>query len=120
MSTKKASKEMQDLAMTLESISFGDEIARVFAKVGGKRYEFTSFRNGPVEVYDFPRSWRGLARHVGYMSNETAAKLRIVLRRDHLRALQDVVRGRWVGNQLATPEDVLDRLVPIGSKAVAA
>lgn len=95
-------------SMKIEEITYSEKLVRVFAVCGGKRYEFTSFRSGPVEVYDFPRSWRGVSRQVGYLSADTAAKLRTVLQRDeHHAALKAAVAGRWNGATLASPSDVL-------------
>jgi hypothetical protein len=53
---------------------------RVFADVGAKRYEFVRLDvdAGKVEVYDYPKAWKGLARFVGYMSAEKAVRLHVL------------------------------------------
>lgn len=64
--------------------------ARIFAIVNGRRFEFVRLdspaTDAPhvVEAYDFPRSWEGLPRFVGYLPSEAGAKL-IALAREAIR-----------------------------------
>ena len=61
--------------MQIESVGFGKEIVQVFAREGKQRFEFTSFRGGPIEVYDFPKAWKGIPRQIGYLTQEQGSKL---------------------------------------------
>lgn len=47
----------------------------VEATVDGARFEFTSFRGQAFEVYDHPKSYKGLPRYVGILPADTASKL---------------------------------------------
>lgn len=49
---------------------------RAFARIGRCRFEFVRLDAGArVEVYDYPRSWGGVARFVGYAGPLTSDKL---------------------------------------------
>lgn len=50
-------------------------LRNVLAEVDGAPFEFSSFDGGPWEVYDHPRSYRGVPRFAGYLPASTAAKL---------------------------------------------
>ena len=57
---------------------------RVFALVNGNRFEFARLSSGSqVEVYDFPASWDGVARFVGYASTVQGEMVETVARKWH-------------------------------------
>lgn len=58
----------------------------VHVTVDGKQFEYTSFNGGAWEVYDYPKSWRGVARFLGHLPAETGSKLEAILRRRVLLA----------------------------------
>lgn len=66
--------------MEILSVSRG-AVTRVMARVGRKTYEYTSLGGAAFEVYDFPRAWKGVARHLGWLSGATSLKLFTVLDR---------------------------------------
>lgn len=67
-------------ALTIDSVGFGKEIVQIFARnEKGEKLEFTSFRGGPVEVYDFPKAWKGIPRQVGYLTQEQGSKLAAIV-----------------------------------------
>ena len=71
-------------------ISVSKDTVRVFLTTDGVKREYTSFRGGPIEVYDFPKSYpKGLPRFVGYLSKETGNQLNHVLVRDHRSAVEN-------------------------------
>lgn len=63
---------------------------RVFATVGAARFEFTSFRFGAWEVYDFPHAGKesGLPRFVGYAPASFGEKLLALVAADQQRTGQ--------------------------------
>jgi hypothetical protein len=54
-------------------------ITQIHVMVDGVKLEYTRFRGGPWEVYDFPRSYRGVPRFVGHLPAETGEKLDVIL-----------------------------------------
>ncbi len=75
-------KTTANTGLAILSTVGGDTNAfEVRATCDGKRFDFVSFRQGAFEVYDYPRSWKGLPRFVGYMSPDQGIKLRNVLQR---------------------------------------
>lgn len=55
---------------------------RVFARIGGRRFEFTIYLYGDkLEVYDYPRSWNGLARFLGYAPDGAREMLDAIVQR---------------------------------------
>lgn len=67
--------------MDITSVSETPDILTVHATIGGQRYEFTAWRGGVFEVYDYPKARRGVARYLGHLPTETAGHLVCVLRR---------------------------------------
>lgn len=51
------------------------------ATIGGVHYEFARLHGGKLEVYDYPKSWGGVSRFVGYATDEHAAKIESIARR---------------------------------------
>lgn len=83
-------------ALTIDSVGFGKEIVQVYAhNEKGEKLEFTSFRGGPIEVYVFPKAWKGIPQHVGYLSQEQGSKLAAVVLRQkpNLDGAEDTV---WI------------------------
>lgn len=88
--------------MQITSVRFSSELSTVYATIEGARFEFTSFRAGPVEVYDYPKSFGGLTRQVGYLTAEQARKLAIVIARasDGIEAYEGAARVYLSGPRL--------------------
>ena len=64
-------------------MSAGLNLVRVFYRYPDKKVrEFVSYRGGPVEVYDFPKSWKGVSRQIGYLDAKSREKLVETLIRD--------------------------------------
>lgn len=55
------------------------EITDVVETCERRRFEFTAWRGGPFEVYDYPRTWGGVARFVGHLPATTGEQLVDVL-----------------------------------------
>lgn len=54
---------------------------QAFVRIDGRRYEFTrSSLCSRLEVYDFPRSWSGTPRFLGYVPAEQVAKVDTLVR----------------------------------------
>jgi len=55
---------------------------RAYATIGGKKYEFTKYLpSSNFEAYDFPKSWNGIPRFIGYLTEEQGSKLMTVIGR---------------------------------------
>jgi len=76
--------------MKIDRVAMSDKIEQVYATSTWRDgrghlketcFEFTSFQRGEVEVYDYPKSWGGLARFLGYLTAFDAYKLAIVVER---------------------------------------
>jgi hypothetical protein len=72
--------------MQITAIKRSETLLQILAVIGRKKFEFTSFRNGTMEVYDFPRSWNGTPRFVGTLPSETEEHLRVMARAQDVRA----------------------------------
>jgi len=60
--------------MTITEIVRSQSVLQIFTVDGGNKREFTSYRGGAVEVYDFPGK-AGLPRFLGYLTPKMATKL---------------------------------------------
>ena len=60
--------------MTITEIARSRFVMQIFTAGGGNKREFTSYRGGAVEVYDFPGK-AGLPRFLGYLDTKMTTKL---------------------------------------------
>jgi len=51
------------------------DLVMVDATIDGARYQFAAHKGGAFEVYDYPKSWKGVPRFVGYLPKETSTTL---------------------------------------------
>lgn len=89
-------------ALQFTSVWVGNEYAAravqlsAHATIGRARFEFAWLGPGhQVEVYDYPREWRGCPRFVGYMPDETGKKLRMLVRAYLKVSPNPPIRGAW-------------------------
>lgn len=68
--------------MRIDEVRESTSRVNVFVDVDGRRFEFAAYMGGDVEVYDFPPSWRGAPRFVGYLPKSTGGKLFALLVRE--------------------------------------
>lgn len=61
--------------MRIQEITETPDLVLVDATIDGARYQFAAHKGGAFEVYDYPKSWKGLARFVGYLPKETSTLL---------------------------------------------
>lgn len=55
---------------------------RAYATIGGRDFEFTKYLPSSMfEAYDFPKSWNGIPRFLGYLTEEQGTKLMSVIGR---------------------------------------
>ena len=64
-----------DIGMRIQNVTETRDLVTVDATIDGKRYQFAAFKGGAFEVYDYPKTWRGLPRFVGYLPKETSTAL---------------------------------------------
>ena len=103
---KKGKGGASDGALVLESVYFAHPVksrprphARAFARVGARRFEFVRLDpGGAVEVYDFPRTWGGVARFLGYAPEATGEKLVELARRAARKAIPSW--EEWQGREI--------------------
>lgn len=68
--------------MKIRSVNQAPGLIQVLAEVSGKKIEYTSQGGNAWEVYDFPKSFRGLPRFVGRMPADKGAYIVSILERD--------------------------------------
>lgn len=66
--------------MNITSIKRRVGFLQILATINGAAFEFVSRNAEEFEVYDYPKTWRGVPRYVGAMNDETSAKLRKIAR----------------------------------------
>lgn len=107
-------------ALTVDSVTWCNEHVCIMAtNAKGERLEFTSHKGGAVEAYDYPKSWNGIPRSIGYLPAKAAAMVGALAIRsglvkcnkdDACRHLYDMKRDdvialfvqAWGGNTRAT------------------
>jgi len=91
--------------MKLQSVTVSRAIFQVHALTdAGAHLEFTRFlRDGKIEVYDYPKTWNGTPRFIGYLPDDAAAKLETIawerIRSEHFRTRDEVVSAVFYGNR---------------------
>jgi len=61
-------------ALTIDSVTWCNAHVCIMAtNAKGEQLEFTSYKGGAVEAYDYPKSWNGIPRSIGYLPAKTAA-----------------------------------------------
>ena len=66
-------------AMHITSVTRTATLTQAYVTIDGKRFEYTSHKGGAWEVYDFPKSYKGVPRFVGYLPEHTGAKFATLL-----------------------------------------
>lgn len=61
--------------MHITNVSETPDLVTVDAEIDGARYQFSAFKGGRFEVYDYPKSWKGSPRFVGYLPKEASTSL---------------------------------------------
>lgn len=61
--------------MRIQEITETPDLVIVDAIIDGARYQFAAHKGGAFEVYDYPKSWKGLTRFVGHLPKETSTLL---------------------------------------------
>lgn len=61
--------------MRIQNVTETPDLVVVDAEIDGLRYQFSAFKGGAFEVYDYPKSWKGSPRFVGYLPKETSTTL---------------------------------------------
>ena len=68
-------------AMDITHVAETTDLLQVLATIEGERFEFTAYRGGDVEVYSFPKAWKGVPRFVGRLPPAITGHLFAVLQR---------------------------------------
>jgi len=87
--------------MKIDSVflGYGCMALRVFARIGAARFEYVRLSGASeLEVYDFPKAWRGLPRFCGYAPKEVGDKLASLARTAAMR----VEPFDWTGKTIDT------------------
>lgn len=58
--------------MRIQEVVETPDLVRVDATIDGVRFQFAAYKGGAFEVYDYPKSWKGVPRFVGYLPKETS------------------------------------------------
>lgn len=66
--------------MNITSVKRTAALTSALVTIDGKRFEYTSHKGGAWEVYDYPKSYNGVPRFVGYLPEHTGNKFATLLR----------------------------------------